>query len=298
MDQIVNHKGYWCKKVPWGWKARHFYAEATGQKETILWRNYLYIPQGDIDDPDLKVNEIDQSGTLVDEERKERQRLANKAAGQARAKRKCRHRIKTHNLCQMLTGTYRENMEDFDRVHRDFAAWYRIMRRHIPGFRGVWAFEPQKRGAWHWHMATDRLPKWIDFEGGRVRSFELVRRIWLRVVGDDNGAVNVDGHNRTKFGTPAKRNRQQSLALIAGYVSKYLTKEVADRIDGRNMWGSTQKLETAPPFTMDIEEMPMADVISALFSLPEGHRVVRHQCNKYGTFWLLYTEPDPAAPAG
>lgn len=296
MDQIVNHKGYWCKKVPHGWKARHFNSPATGQRETIVWRKYLYIPQDDIDNPDLLVNEIDQTGTLMDEERKERQRIASRAAARARAGRKCRHRIKSHDLRQMLTGTYRENMTDFDRVRRDFAAFMRIMKRIIPGFRCVYAFELQERGAWHWHAAIDKLPPWIEYDGGRVRSYDLARRMWLRVVGKfegkDNGTVNVDGHNKTKVGTPAKWTRPQSLARIAAYVSKYITKEVGDGIEGRNMWGSTQHLDTDKPVTFDIEEMAFADVISCLFDLPPGHRVVTHRSNKFSSFWMLYTEPD------
>lgn len=299
MDQIVSHKGYWCKVVPHGWRGRHYQSKLTGQRETIVWRKKLYIPLADIDDPALKVETVDQSGTLLEQERKERAKKFARQQCRARAARKCRHRIKSHTLLQMLTGTYRENMKDFDRVRKDFAAYLRIMSRVIPGFRAVYAFERQDRGAWHWHAAIDKLPPWIEYRGHRVRSYDLVRRIWISVVGQvdgkDNGTVNVDGHNKTKLGTPGKWNKKQSLARIAGYVSKYLTKEVGEGIEGRNMWGSTQHMDTDKPETFEIEEMGLADVISALFHLPEGHRVVQHRSDRYSTFWMLYTEPDPGA---
>jgi hypothetical protein len=65
----------------------------------------------------------------------------------------------TVDFRHMLTGTYRENMKDFDRMRRDFAAWLRKVRAVVPHFRSVWAFEPQKRGAWHFHATTDALPR-------------------------------------------------------------------------------------------------------------------------------------------
>lgn len=298
MEQIVNHKGYWCKVVHQGWKVRQWKSEKTGQCETLIYPRKLYVPEGDIDDPAVLVNEIDQSGTLVEEERKEAARKAARVRNKAKAKAKCRHTIKTYALRQLATGTYKENMVDFDRARRDFAAFLRLMRRYIPGFRAVYAFERQDRGAWHWHAAIDKLPPFFVHEGVRLRSFDFVRRMWVRVVGryegKDNGTVNFDGHNKTKLGTPAKWTGNQSLALIAGYVSKYLTKDTEEGIEGRNMWGRTQGITAEKPVTMEFSEpCSLADVIRLAFAVPEGHRIVQHACWGFGKFWRLYTEPDP-----
>lgn len=68
----------------------------------------------------------------------------------------------------------------------------RKLQRAIPGFRAVYAFEPQDRGAWHVHACIDRLPPWLIVrESGsgrstRVRSWDYVRRLWRDVVGADS----------------------------------------------------------------------------------------------------------------
>lgn len=293
---LVNHHGYWCSKVHHGWFVRTWKSTVTDQRESLIRPRFLYIPVGDIDDPDTKVERFDQSGTLLEEERKERAREFNRKKAKARAKTKCRHAIKSHDLRQLLTGTYRENMTDFDRVRRDFAAFLRSMKRYIPSFGAVYAFEQQDRGAWHWHAAIHKLPPVIVYKGVPIRSYDFVRRMWLRVVGTwdgkDNGTVNVDGHNKTRVGTPAKWNSKQSLAKIAGYVSKYLTKETDAGIEGRNMWGRTQGLDADKPVTLEFSEnVSLCDMISLAFDVPEGHRVVRHWLAPNREAWCLYTEP-------
>lgn len=298
MNDIVNHKGYWCKVHQQGWKIKTWESKLTGQREVMAYPRKIYVPLDDIDNPDTLAVRVDQTDTVFDDERKERQKLLSEQRARARAKSLCRRRIKSHDLRQMLTGTYLENMIDFDRARRDFAAFLRIMRAHIPGFRAVYAFETQKRGAWHWHCAVDRLPPVIVLRGHPVRSFDFVRRMWLSVTGQwegrPNGTVNVDGHAKTKHGLPAKRRPAASLAAIAGYVSKYLTKALGGGIAGRNMWGSTQGLDESKPDLIEItDNVSMADIISMAFACPPGHRVVRHFLSQFGDFWLLYTEPLP-----
>lgn len=311
MERIIAHKGYWCKVVQQGWKVRTWESKATGQKEVIVYPRNIYVPQGDIDDPSLLVHEVDQSGTLLEEERKSAAALKARERERSRAKTKCRHRIKSHNLAQMLTGTYLENMVDFNRARSDFAAWLRLVRKYIPGFKAVFAFERQKRGAWHWHCAIERLPPYIvlnelitNADGTKTRvkaptrSYAFVRKMWIRVVGKfdgrDNGTVNVDGHSK---GTGAGYTRKaQSLAHVAAYVSKYLTKAHEDAIEGRNMWGSTQGLEGEKPVTIVISEnCPLYRIMDMLLvdAVPPGHRIVSHQLGRFKDFWLLYTEPVP-----
>ncbi len=289
MSNMVNRGGVWCEAVQHGWKARVWHCPETDQRETLIYPRMLYIPHGDWDDPDIKVQEVDQSGTLVDEERKARKKEAERIKGQTRAKTKCRHAIKSHSLAQLLTGTYRENMRDFDKVRKDFAAWLRLMRKYHPKFRAVYAFEPQKRGAWHWHAAVEVMPPFFWHKGKAVRSFDFCRRMWQRVVGNDNGTVNVDGHHhRRAKGRVGKR----SLAAVAGYVSKYLTKAVDSAIEGRNMWGRTQRLVAPKPYVVELStDCTIAEAIMAAWHLPDGHRIVRHALSSDGKIWQLYTEP-------
>lgn len=291
MDQYVVHKGVYCQVHEFGWRVRQWTCDATGQRETIAWPRKVYVPLGDIDDPDVLAAEIDQSGTLLGEAREEERKLRRLERSRARRKKNCRHRIKSASFTSMLTATYRENMQDFDRMRSDWAKYLRLLSRYIPGFRAVYGFETQERGAWHVHAAIDRLPAWIEFKGQKIRSFKLLRELWHRVVGDDNGNIDVDGHRRTRHGFIGKYGKAESLARLAGYISKYLTKDYGDGVDGRNLWGSTQGLNHSKPVTFDMPEMPLIQLMELGFYCPDGHRVVRHSVGQFGKFWLLYTEP-------
>ncbi len=296
MERYVVHKGVYCQVFEHGWRVKEWQCPATGQKEFMAWKKRLYVPLDDWDNPEVHAGpEIDQSGTEEEKERKERQRLLGLERSAARAKRTCRHKIKSASFTSLLTCTYRENMTDFDRVRLDWAAMLRKLRRVIPGFRTVYAFEQQDRDAWHVHACIDRLPVFLEIPGeGRVRSWDYLRRMWRGIVGRDNGNIDVDGHRKTRHGLPGKWRASESLAKLAGYVSKYLTKDHENGIEGRNRWGSTQGLAVSKPVTFDMPEMPLADLVGLTFELADGHRIVRHRIGQFGKFWVLYTEPGEA----
>lgn len=296
MSNYVVHKGVYCQVHEYGWRVKRWQNPETGQAEHMAWKRRVYEPLGDWDDPDIIAKNIDQSGTLLgdEQEARRRQRALEKSA--ARAKRTCRLKIKTAGMQSLLTCTYRENMQDFDRARTDFHAFLRKLRNIIPGFVAVYAFEKQSRGAWHVHAAIRELPKWLTFtekftgKAVTVRSWDYIRRLWHSVVGKDNGNVDIDGHRKTRHGLPAKHRPAASLAKLAGYVSKYLTKDYAEGLEGRNRWGSTQGINVPAPVVFDMPEMPLVDLIDVAFDLPAGHRVVRHNIGQFGKFWVLYTE--------
>lgn len=303
MEQFVVYRGVWCQVVDHGWRVKDWTSPETGQSELMAWKRYAYIPQGDPDDPDerdsgLFPTRIDQSGTQMEADMLEARRLRNLEKSAARAKRTCRHKIKAAGSGSLLTCTYRENMTDFDRMRSDWAAFMRKVKRAIPGFRAVFAFEPQERGSWHCHAAIDKLPPWLWVPQGerspvrvKVRSWDYLRRLWRSVVGADNGNIDVDGHLKTRHGLPGKHRASESLAKLAGYVSKYLTKDHATGPEGRNRWGSTQGIDLPRPRMIDLPPMPLHDVIELAFNVPDGHRIVRHHIGQFAKFWMLYTEP-------
>jgi hypothetical protein len=172
----------------------------------------------------------------------------------------------------------------------------------IPGFRSVYGFEEQDRGAWHVHAAIDRLPTHFvikerhkgsltGWREVRVRSWDYVRRLWRSIVGEDNGNIDLDGHRKTRYGHKGKYRAAESLAKLAGYISKYLTKDYGDGLDGRNMWGSTQGMKPPRAYVFDLPEMPLHEAIEMAFHLPDGHRIVSHRIGQFGKFWALFSEP-------
>lgn len=282
MDSIIWFKGMACKPVVSGWKVRMWRSPVTKQAECLIYPRRLMVPL-DSDGDQTPCPWIADEGVDVDLELLESRAARNARDSAARARRSCRQKIKHSGMTQLLTLTYRENMEDLKRMRRDMAAWLRIMRRLIPGFRAVYGFEQQGRGAWHCHIATDKLPMLLQYKGCKVQSWRVGTAVWRSVV--PGGGLCFVGGRGGRF------NRYNSAGKIAGYISKYLTKDNAAGQAGKRMWDGTQNLTPPAAVTFDLPEMDFGDAISLAFELRPGEDVLRHQIVSEGRLWMLYTEP-------
>lgn len=160
-------------------------------------------------------------------ERGEGDRERNRARAARRAKTQIRRRCKMIQADAMLTLTYRENMQDMERLQRDVKAFVARLRALGP-FEYVMCIEKQKRGALHVHMACQSFPAWMKNEQGiKVKSYNLIRSIWRRVVGQDNGNIDL---------TKPRRN---GMHRIASYLSKYISKALEDAVfNAKSYWSS------------------------------------------------------------
>lgn len=162
---------------------------------------------------------------LLDRAARNRERSARRARTQVR------RLVKAKNLDTMLTLTYRENMVDRSRMARDFDVFMKRVRRVIPGFEYVCVFEPQKRGAWHAHIAVQRVQSHYMHKGVLVKSYDLLRACWRGVVGEGNIDV-----------SRAKHKRQRNVGRLAGYLSKYLAKTFDEGGEGDSYRASGKAL--------------------------------------------------------
>jgi hypothetical protein len=285
----------------------------TGQREVRISRRLLTIPlENDGERTHLSAwCGADEWKLSIDLDELERKAIACRKKAGDRRKRNCRHKIKHGRFRHMLTGTYRENMLDFDRMHKDFAAWMRKVKAIIPKFRSVWAFEPQKRGAWHFHATCDSLPRHLRHKGELKPAYAVLTLLWQEVIGEyqfqfcgplqpgetwpvlmlSGGTINVDGYTKKTFKKQHADAKNFSLAKMAGYVSKYLNKHERDGLAGRQLWGSSQDLTPPKAIRLEFPEGSLPDLISACFEVPPGHRVARHWLNQWGDCWVLDTEP-------
>lgn len=153
------------------------------------------------------VPSVEDEATRLDKVARNRERSAR------RAKTAVRRLVKHKSLTTMLTLTYQDNMEDRDRMARDFDVFVKRVRRVVPGFQYVCVFERQKRGAWHAHIAVERVLSHYAHKGQLVRSYDLLRSLWRGVIGSGG---NVDVSRGKRAG--------RSMAKLASYLSKYITK--------------------------------------------------------------------------
>lgn len=128
----------------------------------------------------------------------------NEKRAQARAKGEIRRKCLSIQADHLVTLTYRDNIEDRDRVLTDLERLRRMLSRCGYPMPYVAVLECQKRGAIHPHLA--------------VRGFQdirLLRRCWYKIVGKAQGQVNVRG---PRPGT--------SPVKLARYLSKYISKDI------------------------------------------------------------------------
>lgn len=145
-----------------------------------------------------------------------------------RARSTARIRCKASGFDSLFTFTYRENVQDRELVASHWAKAVRAIKRLIPDFAYVAVIERQKRGALHLHVATHRLPPSFVVKGVMVKSWNVLRAIWRRVVGDLGG--NFDESRR-------KRNSRVAGAGVAKYITKYIAKDFEDgELNKKRFW--------------------------------------------------------------
>lgn len=187
---------------------------------------------------------------------RERDAAENRRRATRRARTKVRRLCKHKGLDTLLTLTYRENMQDRDRMARDLDVFLKRVRRVLPQFEYVCAFERQKRGAWHAHLAVKRVQSHYMVKGELVRSYSLLRSMWRAVVGQDNGNVDVSRNKRVA----------RSPAKLASYLSKYIGKGFEEAAKHQNSYSASGRA-LPDALVIRVPSPDAGDAWQALFDL-------------------------------
>lgn len=171
----------------------------------------------------------------------------NRERSARRARTQVRRLVRSKNLDTLLTLTYRENVTDRDRMARDFDVFMKRIRRIFPAFQYVCVFERQKRGAWHAHIAVERVQSHYLHKGVLIKSFDLLRSVWRAVVTEGNIDV-----------SKSKSKRQRTLAKIASYMSKYIGKGFENDQDGDSYRASGRALPKPAVFRVNTSNLHAA----------------------------------------
>lgn len=259
-----------------------------GQLEISGQRVYQYRPVDEYDfgGAYMTPEDVLSAPPLKDWEIAEReQKNRERAAKRARAN--VRRLSKVMGADALMTLTYRANQTDLSLCKKHLKEFVRRLYRHIPEFQGIAAFEQQKRGAWHVHIAVKRVQKSVMRQGVPVKSFDLLRSVWRSVVGDLEGTVNM----RNSY-----RSGQRSAAQIAGYISKYISKAFGEGAAFVNRW--TKFGDCTVPKPMDFGECgsELGGFLRAFELLDDDH-AVRNMCrSKFGDFFFIVAEKPVPIP--
>lgn len=183
-----------------------------------------------------------------------------------RAKSKVRRLCKVMGADTMITLTYRDNIDDLAVCKRHLKEFVRRVNRVIPNFRAVCAFERQQRGAWHVHIATERVQSTLQWAGVKVKSFNVLRAIWRSVTLSAGGNVDF----------AQGRSKKRSPARIAGYLSKYMTKAFSDGDKGSNRWTRYGDIQVPKPLRLGTYPSMLAAIATA-YELVDGCATVVNQ---------------------
>lgn len=277
MLRLVN--GFLFEGKPSDTYALRVYELGNGHKEAVITRELDWVEVGEASP--FVIENLERHRLEDAEERRE----ANLRRAARRAKTKVRRMVKVLGLDAMLTLTYRANQQDLTLCKTHMKEFVRRMRRLLPGFVYVAAFERQKRGAWHVHMAVHRLPQNLLWSGVRVKSFNVVRAVWRRVVGELDG--NIDQQRRKRFS-------QQSSGKLAAYLSKYMLKAFEEGDDWSNRYSGSAGVQLPQAVLLRFKGEALRDLIDLAYSaVADGPCECMTWLGNFGDTFFLSTEAGP-----
>jgi hypothetical protein len=204
-------------------------------------------------------------GSSSSSELSDSQRQENHDRAVRRSKQSIRFLCKEAGVDRLLTLTYRENMQDRERLYDDFKRFVRLVRKQHPDWMYVAVPELQDRGAFHVHIAVRGWQR-VDF----------LRRCWYRALGGTGtergehtpGAVNVTSPRGKRTGW-----RQWETSSLASYISKYVSKTFSEvDAEKRRFWAS-KMVQKPKPYRVWLVAASMPQAIHQAYqalSLGEG----------------------------
>jgi hypothetical protein len=280
MIRIIDGVAY--ESNPADWYRLRAIEFGNGHFETTAVRGLDWVEQ--------EWSQIAIENYLLAKDRDDLERQAEKAeqsarAAARRAQKRVRLGCKAMGVTTLCTLTYRALEVDLSQVKRDLKEFNRRVLQVWPGFRFVATFEKQKRGAWHMHLACPSIPQMMCPRGHavKVRSYVLLRAIWMRVVKDRGG--NFDASRR-------KATSRKGPAQIAAYVSKYMLKDYAQGQKWSNRYSIYGPCDI--PLVIDLGVVPdLNQALDALYAIGLGFGVIRTaRLTRWQDAFYLDVEPN------
>jgi len=260
-----------------------------GHIETSVQRAVDWVEDGPLDPDSIAAQVL--RGEREDPAAAEK-KAANLKRAARRAKANVRRRCKALGLDTLLTLTYKANQTDLALCQLHLKLFLERIRKayrqaDFGEFAYVGCFEEQKRGAWHVHLATHKLPAVLLARNGvRVKSWNVVRAIWRAVVGELGGNIDV-----------GRRRAGKSAAKCAAYLSKYVLKmfEAGQDHAKRFRWSTC---ELPARVRVEFTASSLRELVDLVVSgAVEGGRVVATTwLSKFGDVFFVASEL-PLAPS-
>jgi len=262
-----------------------------GHREACVW---LHRP-----DPERSLERAIERDMPGPREMEPEDREANIRRAVRRAKQQVRYACKSMMVNSLWTLTYKANVQDRSLVLKHLDQF----RRRVGAVLGDWKYiailEKQERGAYHVHLATHALPRYLMKGGVKVKSWDVMRAIWHRVVGM------VDGKPGGNF-DEAKRKRRnghhfksiRGAGAIASYIAGYVAKDMAESEMFRKRYSVTRGVEVPEAVRSAWAaggDMTLRDLIIKAYEAV-GERITRAWFDPVSQ--VFFVESDDSVPIG
>jgi hypothetical protein len=201
--------------------------------------------------------EVDHRTSASDREDPEKDK-ANLERSMRRSKANIRRKCMAAGLNYLLTLTYRDNRQDLESCFEDLARFVRLVRKTNKSWKYVAVAEFQKRGAVHFHLAVQG---W--------QNVQYLRHCWHTAIKSTDGNIQVKAP-RNKLGNA------WHFAKLAGYLTKYISKELCQFATGRQRYRVSEGIEV--PRKRFIIEFPVgSDWLQEIFDTFGSDISYRHE---------------------
>lgn len=252
-----------------------------GHREACIQRATDWVESGPLDPDSIAAQVL--RGEREDPNEDEK-REANRKRSARRAKTRVRRLCKALGVDCLLTLTYRDNQTDLALMKAHFKEFIRRLKRVIPGFVYVAAFEQQKRGAWHAHIACHRFPTKLVHKGVRLKSFNVVRAVWRSVSKEWEG--NIDSQNAKPWHSPGR---------LASYLSKYMLKAFDEGDDWSNRYSGSGVGTIPKPVRLEFVNAVLAELVDLVYGeVCVGDCDTFTWLSRFGDTFYISTEPEGA----
>lgn len=166
-----------------------------------------------------------------------------------RSKLKCQRLAKCNSSDwkTFITLTIADNITDINIANKYYKCFQEQVRRVYPNFKCIGVPEFQKRGAVHYHLLTN-----IDIDSNLIYIQQENNKIYYHVKYWNLGFTKVD-------------IVKGDIKKIIGYISKYMTKDIDNRLFSHHRYFYTRNLITPSVSYIDLQNLQHTSILNKYF---------------------------------
>ena len=215
---------------------------------------------------------------MLPKPRTEEEQAERDAENKVRACRAARHKIRQTAKCiradHMLTFTYREIMQDIEKLKRDFVRFYRKVHTKYPDWKYVCVFEKQRseQPDWSYHLHLGVHGKqdirfllrcWLEAIGQPLQELNDWAVRGIKLYEKSLGAVNVQAPPKCTYG----KSSEWKADRLSSYMTKYISKEFDTVAKGAKKYWASKGIEKPAVLKMWFGATNFGDACKEAFAI-------------------------------